>query len=122
MVASLIRPGMCDALVLKLWEGRRDEDKQSKPWSDRQTRKVEGGLRQLNEWVQQSSTRFIIGDYLTLADVAVGSLLGFMNVRFPDHHWQETYPGLKQYRERLEERPTFANTRPKPQTFRDQVV
>lgn len=108
--------------MLALWEGRRDEDKQSKPWADRQTRKVEGGLRQLNEWVEQGKGEFIIGDSLTLADVAVCSLLGFMLVRFPDHKWQSDYPKLKQYQAMLDERPTFANTRPKPQVFRDAVV
>ncbi|KXT19016.1 hypothetical protein AC579_8718 [Pseudocercospora musae] len=119
---EVVADGICDALVLALWEGRRGEDKQSKPWADRQTRKVEGGLRQLNEWVEQGQGRFIIGDSLTLADVAVCSLLGFMLVRFPDHKWQLDYPKLKQYQAALDERVTFANTRPKPQVFRDAVV
>ena len=114
--------GICDALVLNLWEGRRDEEKQSKPWQARQTRKVEGGLRTLAEWVDASKGGYLIGNSLTLADIALVSLLGFMVVRFPGHHWETTYPQLKAYFDKLDQRESFANTRPSPQVFRDPVV
>lgn len=76
--------GICDALVLCFFEKQRDHP--SEPWRERQMRKVEGGLQALASWVDQSSTgKFLVGDSLTLADVAAGSVLGYMAVRWPDH-------------------------------------
>jgi glutathione S-transferase len=90
--------------------------------SGRQFRKVEGGLRQLNTWVSERKGKFIIGDSLTLADLAAGSFLGWYAIRRPDHDWQTQYPELKKYHEQLEALKHFKNTRPSPQTMKDQVV
>ena len=65
---------------------------------------------------------FLIGDKLTLADIAAVSLLGWLNIRIPDHQWETTYPQLKSYWEHLEKRESFATTQPKPQTMKDQIV
>lgn len=71
-------------------------------------RKVEGGLAALATWVDQSPTKnFIIGDSLTLADIAAGSVLGYMAVRWSDHPWITQYPGLKRYWEGLDARESF---------------
>lgn len=85
-------------------------------------RKVEGGLKQLATWVDQSKTGFIIGDSLTLADIAACSVLGYMAVRWTDHPWRTTYPQLGAYWQKLEARESFANTRPSPQVMKDAVV
>jgi glutathione S-transferase len=86
-------------------------------------RKVDGGLRVLAEWLDKSKNgKYLIGDDLTLADIAAGSVLGYMAVRWPDHHWQATYPQLKIYWQHLEERESFAGTRPSPQNIQDKIV
>ena len=86
-------------------------------------RKADGGLRTLASWVDQNKGGpYIIGDKLTLADLAAVSLLGWLNVRWPDHQWKTTYPQLKSYWETLEARESFAATRPMPQSMKDQIV
>lgn len=59
-------------------------------------RKASGGLSALATWVDQASAdgekKFLIGDKLTLADIAIGSVLGWLTVRWPDHKWKETHP------------------------------
>lgn len=50
-------------------------------------RKVEGGLRALSTWVEQSKSDFLVQNRLTYADIAICSVLGFMNVRWPQHNW-----------------------------------
>jgi len=119
---EVVVDGICDALVLAFFEGQRDEDKRSKPWTDRQMRKVEGGIRALSTWVEQSKGDYLVQNRLTYADIAVCSVLGFMNVRWPQHNWKEQYPYMAKYFKKLDERPSFANTRPSPQKFSDPVV
>jgi glutathione S-transferase len=85
-------------------------------------RKVEGGLRALNTWVEQRKGDYLVQNRLTYADIATCSVLGFMNVRWPQHNWKEQYPGMEKYFRTLDERPSFANTRPSPQKFTDPVV
>lgn len=85
-------------------------------------RKVSGGLRALAAWVEQSEGDFLVQNRLTHADLAVGSVLGFMHVRWPQHNWKQEYPHLERYWKNLDQRPSFASTRPAPQKFTDPVV
>lgn len=112
--------GICDALVLCFFEKQREQP--SEPWRARQMRKVEGGLQALASFVDQSDGKFLIGGKLTLADVAAGSVLGYMAVRWPDHPWMSQYPQLKKYWEGLDQRESFAATRPSPQKISDPIV
>ena len=117
---EVVVDGMCDALVLLFFEKQRSEEGRSKEWMERQMRKVEGGLRVLDEWVGQKE--FIVDGTFGLADVAAGVVLGYMKVRFADQGWQEKYPNLKKYSDRLEERQSFKETVPSPQTIKDKIV
>ena len=97
-------------------------EKQSQPWIDRQMRKVDGGLKALAGWVDQKQGEFLVGDSFGLADIAMGSVLGYMAVRWPDHNWQQSYPAMKKYWQFLEQRQSFKDTTPSPQTMKDQIV
>jgi glutathione S-transferase len=92
----------------------------SQEWTARQRRKVDGGLRQLADCVQDRE--FLVGNQLTLADIAAGSVLGYLKVRFPEHPWQQDYPNLKNYSDSLEKRKSFRDTVPSPQTISDRIV
>jgi glutathione S-transferase len=119
---QVVADGVCDALVLAFFENMREPEKRSQPWVDRQMRKVEGGLRALGEWAEQKQGDYLVGHQLGLADIAVGSLCGYLSCRWPSHGWADTYPALKKHWQMLEERPSFQNTRPSPQTMKDKVV
>ena len=43
-------------------------------------------------------------------------------VRFADQGWQGKYSNLKTYSDRLEQRASFIETVPKPQTIEDKIV
>ncbi|KAF2768804.1 glutathione S-transferase domain-containing protein [Teratosphaeria nubilosa] len=118
---EVVCDGVCDALVLAFFEKQREV--QSEPWRARQMRKADGGLRQLNTWLEQSgSGKFLIHDRLSLADLAAGSMLGWMAIRWTDHPWRTQYPGLSKYYEGLETLQSFQDTRPSPQTMKDKIV
>jgi len=115
---QVIADGVCDACVLLFFEKQRSSPSQE--WMTRQRRKVDGGLQQLAQWV--GGKDFLVDDRLTLADVAAGSVLGYLRVRFAEHPWQEKYPDLKRYSDRLESRDSFHKTVPTPQTISDKIV
>ncbi|KAK4541449.1 hypothetical protein LTR36_008050 [Oleoguttula mirabilis] len=120
---EVVCDGICDALVLAFFEKQREPEKQSQPWAARQMRKADGGLQALATWVDNAQgANFLIGNQLTLADIAIGSMLGWFTLRFPDHLWQSQHPALKKYWEGLETRKSFAETRPSPQTLKDSIV
>ncbi|MEK0417581.1 MAG: glutathione S-transferase [Betaproteobacteria bacterium] len=117
---EVIVDGACDALILQLFENARGEDKRSQPWLDRQRRKVDGALRELSRMVDERE--FCHGDAFTMADVATGTLLGYMAVRWPQLDWPTRYPNLAAYHRRMDARPSFAATRPETQVISDRVV
>ncbi|KAI4723502.1 glutathione S-transferase domain-containing protein [Aureobasidium sp. EXF-10727] len=119
---EVVCDGICDALVLAFFEKMREEEKRSQPWIDRQMRKVEGGLKALAQWAEQKEGDFLVGNKFGLADIAVGSVCGYLAVRWPDNGWQDTYPALKKHWQMLEARPSFKDTVPSPQTMKDKVV
>ncbi|KAK5173809.1 uncharacterized protein LTR77_002490 [Saxophila tyrrhenica] len=120
---EVLADGVCDALVLAFFEKMRGEGLRSEAWMERQMRKADGGLRALATFVEQAGGGgFLIGERLTLADIAVGSALGWLSLRWPDHEWKTKHPKLNEYYERLEQRPTFDSTRPSAQTITDKVV
>ena len=81
---------------------------------------MDGGLRALagiagdREWV--------VGDGFGLADIATGTVLRYLDVRFPEHPWRSQYPNLVALSARLEARPSCAGSVPVPQVIRDKVV
>ncbi len=117
---EVVADGICDALVLLFFEKQREDGKQSEEWMARQRRKVDGGLKALAEWIGDKN--FFINDTFGLADIAVGSVLGYLKVRFPEHPWKETYLHLARYSGDLEERQSFKDTMPSPQKIGDKVV
>ena len=55
---------------------------------------------------------FCAGIYLSLADIAVGCALGYLDFRFPDIDWRGSYPNLNKLHEKLMQRASFIDTRP----------
>ncbi len=111
---EVLADGTLDAMLLAVFEMTRA---QADPeWEARQRRKVDGGLREIARLI--GDRRYAIGDRITLADAAIGSLLGSLDFSHeqqrtvPGGDWRELYPLLARYFDRLEERPSFRDTRP----------
>ena len=117
---EVLADGVCDTGVLLFWERARAPEKRSAEWAARQQRKVDGGLRELSRLLGERE--YCVGDRFTLADIAVGSLLRWLDIRIEDVPWRRLHPNLAALSDRLEERPSFRNTVPFPQTFRDKVA
>jgi glutathione S-transferase len=117
---EVICDGVCDALVLLFWERRRPPEHQSREWAARQRRKVDGGLGALAAIA--GGRDWVVGDRFGLADIATGTVLRYLDVRFPEHPWRAAHPNLVALSDRLERRPSFAATVPIPQVITDKVV
>ncbi|MCB4821383.1 glutathione S-transferase C-terminal domain-containing protein [Roseicella aerolata] len=117
---EVIADGVCDACVLLFWERHRSPEQQSQEWIARQRRKVDGGLRALAEIA--GDREWVVGDRFGLADIATGTVLRYLDVRFPEHPWRSQYPNLVALSARLEARPSFAGSVPVPQVISDKVV
>lgn len=101
--------GVSDAAVAMLLEGRRPSAQQNADWITRQRDKVERGLAAMDSALSGS---FCVGQQLTLADIAVGCTLGYLDFRFPDIRWQERYLNLAKHYQQLSLRPSFVSTIP----------
>ncbi len=112
--------GVCDAVVLTFFERRRAAGQQSPDWMARQRRKIDGGVREIARLI--GDRRFAVGDRFGLGDIATGTVLGYITVRFAEFDWRRLYPELAAYSEALETRPSFVASVPVPQVITDKVV
>lgn len=101
--------GISDAAATIFLERKRPEAQQSPDWIARQYRKIENGLATMNTSVQGP---FCMGTVFTLADIAAGSCLGYLDLRFPELQWQQGFPALAALWEKLQTRESFRQTVP----------
>ncbi|KAL5119267.1 hypothetical protein ACEQ8H_002754 [Pleosporales sp. CAS-2024a] len=121
----VLAEGCLDAIVLNRWEGRRDPDKQSAPWKDRQNRKIDGAMRAFNDMVVKcvdAGKDYLVGEELTIADIAAVSCVGWVAWAGIRPDWADKYPVLKTWWERLDARSEFAETRPVMFDLSEKVV
>jgi glutathione S-transferase len=103
--------GVIDALILtRLEQTQRPSDHQSQKWIDRQMGKVNAGLAAMSRGLGEKP--WCNGHGYTLADIAVGCALGYLDFRFPHIKWRDSYPNLAKLQEKLLARPSFAETQP----------
>jgi glutathione S-transferase len=105
--------GVLDAAVLArleaTWVGR-SMTQRSQDWIDRQLGKVDAALLAMSKGLAEKP--FCAGIHLSLADIAVGVALGYLDFRFPSINWREPYPALAKLHEKLMLRPSFVDTMP----------
>jgi glutathione S-transferase len=103
--------GVLDAAVLVRMERRRQAAQQSAGWIERQMGKVRAGLAAMN--ADLGDKAWCAGSAYTIADIAVGACLAWLDFRFPDLGWRDDYPNLARLLAKLAERPSFAETAPR---------
>ncbi len=101
--------GMMDATVARLMETRRDPERQEPAVIRKQEGKVAAALGFAEQRIPDGE--FVMGDQLTVADIALGAALGYLDLRYA-HDWRGSHPRLARWFEMLERRPSFIETAP----------
>jgi len=104
--------GVCDAAVAIIIEQRKPEAQQSEALLTKQQLKVESGLAALNK--DLSKKKWCVNETFSLADISVGCLLGYIDLRLKQLNWQDQYPNLAKHFTILSKRPSFKETMPIP--------
>jgi len=105
--------GLLDASILArleaTWGGRTDAQR-SQAWIERQLHKCHDAVKAMS--LGLGDKPFCAGIHLSLADIAVGCALGYLDFRFPELAWRGDYPNLVKLHDKLMQRASFADTRP----------
>lgn len=105
--------GVLDAAILArleaTWAGRTNAQR-SQAWIDRQQGKIDASLKAMSKGLGERP--YCAGIHLSLADIAVGCALGYLDFRFPQIDWRTDYPNLQKLYDKLALRPSFAETQP----------
>jgi glutathione S-transferase len=87
-----------------VWSGRTDGQR-SQNWIDRQLSKITHALTAMNKGLGEKP--FCTGIQLTLADLAVGCALSYLDFRFAQIDWRAEHLNLARLQDKLELRPSF---------------
>jgi len=102
--------GVCDAAVAALMESRRPEQIRDPAFIAKQLGKVERALKALSH--DLGNNKWCVDDAFSLADVAVGCVLGYLELRYKNINWQQQYPNLAEYYLELMTRTSFRESTP----------
>ena len=102
--------GICDAMIAVVMESRRPARQQSQEWIARQRQKIGAGVAELSRELEEKT--WCDGESYTLADIATGCALGYLDLRNPELDWRREYPNLARLTEKLAKRPSFQETAP----------
>jgi glutathione S-transferase len=102
--------GVCDAAVAIVLEGKRPARQQNKDWLDRQRSKIDLGLKELGN--ELGERVWCNGEAYSLADIATGCALAYLDLRHAAIDWRAAYPNLVKLAEKLATRSSFAETVP----------
>jgi len=103
--------GVIDASILvRLEQTQRPPEQQSGKWIDRQMSKVHSGVAAMSHGLAEKP--WCNGHAYSLADIAVGCALGYLDFRFGTFDWRGRYPNLARLADKLAARPSFVDTQP----------
>jgi glutathione S-transferase len=102
--------GICDAAVAIVRETKRPSRQQNADSLDRQRQKIDRGLAEFAK--ELGDKPWCCGDAYTLADIATGCALGYLDLRHPAIDWRGDYPSLLKLAEKLAKRQSFLDTVP----------
>ncbi len=97
--------GIVDATVLVSHDRERRQDD---AWHARQRLKIDRGLAAIEK--ELGTREFCYGASFSLADIAAGYALGYLDAALPQIAWRESHPNLAKLAERLAKRESFQRT------------
>lgn len=105
--------GVLDAAILArleaTWAGRSAEQR-SQAWIDRQMGKITTSIKAISQGLGDKA--YCAGVHFSLADIAVGCVLGYLDFRFPQINWRADHPNLAKLYDKLALRQSFIDTKP----------
>jgi glutathione S-transferase len=105
--------GLLDAAILarleQTWNGRT-EGQRSQAWIDRQLGKVDASVQAIATGLADKP--WCTGIHMTLADIAVGCAVSYLDFRFPAIPWRREHANLERLADKLNARQSFIDTRP----------
>lgn len=102
--------GVCDAAAAAFVESKRSKAQKNDGWIARQRSKIAAGLQVMSDELGEQA--WCHGNAFSLADIAIGSALGYLLLRFPSIDWRTTHPNLDKLYAKLMQRPSFIETAP----------
>lgn len=102
--------GICDAAVSIVLETKRPAKQQNAESLGRQRQKIDRGLAEFAN--ELGDKPWCCGDAYTLADIATGCALAYLDLRHPSIDWRGEYPSLVKLAEKLAKRQSFQDTVP----------
>lgn len=102
--------GLIDAAVTILLERRRADGERSESWIARHQLKIERSLAALA--ADLGDDAWCHGTAISLADIAVGCALGYLDFRQPTLDWRGAHPNLARLQDKLLQRASFSDTVP----------
>lgn len=102
--------GVTDAAVAIYLEKKRADDQQSAEWLSLQEKTLFRGLNALADALGEKI--WYLGNSMTLADIACGCTLGYLDLRFQNIDWRNAHPGLARLADKLATRTSFQDTVP----------
>jgi glutathione S-transferase len=102
--------GCIDAAIAIIMEKRRPAEQQSADSITRQKSKVDSAVLAMSH--ELGNRNWCGGDAYSLADIAVGCALGYLDLRMPEMNWREMYPNLAKLSDKLARRAPFKSTLP----------
>lgn len=105
--------GLLDAAILarleQTWPGRAAGER-SAAWVDRQMGKIDAAVKAMARGLADKP--WCTGIHISLADIAVGCALGYLDFRFPQMDWRAEHPNLAKLATKLYARQSFVDTLP----------
>ena len=103
--------GVLDAAVMVVLERRRPSKQRSEPTIKLQMEKIERGLAVMSR--DLGDKPWCTGNAFTLADIACGVALGYLDFRLGAYDWRVLHANLAKLAAKLAERASFADTAPR---------
>jgi glutathione S-transferase len=102
--------GVTDAAVAIVLERKRTPEQQSSDWLLLQEKTLFLGLEALSEALGENP--WFLGNSMTLADIACGCMLAYLDLRLAEIDWRAAHANLARLADKLAARASFADTKP----------